>query len=234
MQQKGLSDSIAAALASGQSYRDLHSAPTATGKHSFTICISREPGSNAMAVARELGPRLGWPVYDKELLDIIGKEMGLRSSQLELLDEKPMSWLEQAFVNFASEYNLNHETYVIHLLALLRALGSRGQCIIVGRGANYVLPVATTLRVKLVADLPERIAMVREIHGLSEKDANHWIERTVKERHDFIKTHFHQEVSDVHLVDVVFNLSQFSTTQVADMVLEALKKKQEHVGKTGK
>ena len=233
MQQKGLSESIAAALASGQAYRDLHDAPTTSGKHSFTISISREPGSNAMAVARELGPRLGWPVYDKELLDIIGKEMGLRSSQLELLDEKPMSWLEQAFINFASEYNLNHETYVIHLLALLRALGSRGQCIIVGRGASYVLPAANTLRVKLVADLHDRVAMVREVHGLSEKEALHWIERTTKDRHDFIKTHFHQEVTNVHLVDIVLNLSQFTVSQVADMVLEALKKKQEHLARTG-
>ncbi|MGE5388460.1 MAG: hypothetical protein ACM3NE_06195, partial [Hyphomicrobiales bacterium] len=33
---------------------------------SFTIALSREAGSGGTLVAREIGRRLNWPVYDRE------------------------------------------------------------------------------------------------------------------------------------------------------------------------
>jgi hypothetical protein len=45
----------------------------------FTIAISREAGANGSALGRLLGERLGWPVYDYELVERIANDMGLRS-----------------------------------------------------------------------------------------------------------------------------------------------------------
>src|SRR6516164_5144872 len=67
----------------------------------FTIAISREAGANGSAVGRLLGERLGWPVYDYELIERIASEMGLRSTLLESVDEKRMSWLEECVASFS-------------------------------------------------------------------------------------------------------------------------------------
>lgn len=192
----------------------------------FTICLSREAGSNALAVATELGKRLDWPVYDKELIDIISRELGVRTNQLEMLDEKPKTWLEKAFVDNLNETRISHETYVTQLVASIRSLSSQGHCIIVGRGASFILPSENTLRVKLVADLHERLTMIRQVRGLNEADALKWIEETTRERHEFVHNHLKKDTDDVHLVDLVINLTQFSVPQVADLIMEALKKKQ--------
>ena len=57
---------------------------TATG---LTVAITREAGSPGTTLARELGKRLDWPVYDHELVEQIAQDMGLRSSLLDSVDE---------------------------------------------------------------------------------------------------------------------------------------------------
>ena len=43
-------------------------------------------------MARLVGQKLGWPVYDQELLEYIAHEMHLRAGVLESLDEKAFRW----------------------------------------------------------------------------------------------------------------------------------------------
>jgi len=57
----------------------------------YTIAVSREAGSGGASIAREIGRRLGWAVYDHELLDKISAETGLRTELLESLDENGTS-----------------------------------------------------------------------------------------------------------------------------------------------
>src|SRR5262249_20270453 len=59
----------------------------------FTIALSRQSGAGGGTIARAVGARLGWSVYDRELLQKIGDEMGLQATLLERVDEKRESWL---------------------------------------------------------------------------------------------------------------------------------------------
>src|SRR6516165_4841966 len=68
----------------------------------FTVAISREAGANGAVIAGRLGDRLGWPVYDRALLEWIAGEMGLRTSLLESVDEKRVSWLRECVEAFTS------------------------------------------------------------------------------------------------------------------------------------
>ncbi len=60
---------------------------------------------------------------------------------------------------------------VHHLVETLRALGAHGECVIVGCGAAFILPAKTTLRVRLVSPLPQRIQVVSRQYGISEQEA---------------------------------------------------------------
>ena len=44
----------------------------------FTIAVSREVGTRGSSVAEEVGKLLNWHVYDRDLLENIAHEMGLR------------------------------------------------------------------------------------------------------------------------------------------------------------
>src|SRR5262245_15881472 len=61
----------------------------------LTIAVSREAGANGALVARAVEQQLGWPVYDRELLQRVAEHMGLRASLLEAVDEKRKGWFQE-------------------------------------------------------------------------------------------------------------------------------------------
>jgi len=147
---------------------------------------------------------------------------------LKLIDEKPVSFLEQAVISMLSDYNLNHDSYMVHLVAAVRALGEKGACILVGRGASFILPPATTLRVRLVADLPDRIAVVQKLKGLSEKEAAQWIDKTMHERHRFVKKNFGKDLIHPHHYDLLLNTTRWTAASAAELIVDALQRLEVH------
>jgi cytidylate kinase len=188
----------------------------------FTIAFSREAGSGGTLVAREIGRRLNWPVYDRELLEHLANELQVDVDQLQYVDERPGSWLVDCLKAFAAASTVTEVTYFRRLLNLLLALGARGECVIVGRGAPFVLPVDTTLRVRLLASRQDRIALLCREHGLDPTEAARYVETTDRERMRFIKDHFHKDLTDPQLYDLVLNASRFSVEECAAIIIEAL------------
>lgn len=192
----------------------------------LTIAISREAGANGSAVGRLLGERLGWPVYDYELVERIANEMGLRSTLLESVDEKRMGWLEECVASFFRGSAVPESAYVRQLVETLLSLAMHGECIIVGRGANVVAPPETTLRVRLVAPLWARIATVQKRRDVSFEEAQRWVEKTDRERARFLKEHFHKDAAAPYIHDLVLNSSRFSIEACAEMIIDALHRMQ--------
>jgi cytidylate kinase len=201
-----------------------------SGPRAFTIALSREAGTNGTAVAHDIGQRLGWQVYDYELLERIAQEMGLRTKLLESVDERRQNWLLEAFetlssvpMNSDAAVFVSESAYVHNLIKTVLALGVHGQCVIVGRGAPFILPPATTLRVRLVAPVMDRILTVMSRSpDLSERQAAHEVRDTDRERNDFIRDHFMKDPEDVHNFDLVINVSRLNVADCADLIIDAL------------
>jgi cytidylate kinase len=201
--------------------------PPATRKLAFTIAVSRESGAGGASVARELGSRLDWPVYDRELLELISEQSGLQKELLESLEERETSraaeWLESLFV----PKTVTRIQFAHRLVKTLSALAARGDCIIVGRGATVILPESTTLRVRLVAPRKTRIARIQSKSGLPERSVGLRIDEIDSLRAEFIRSQFHKDVVDVHHYDLVINTDRFSVSSSADLIITALKQLEE-------
>jgi len=189
----------------------------------YTIALSREAGALGTSVARELSKRLNWPVYDHELLVELAKDLGVGTRLLEEADEKPASWLKECIEAFAAVPAVSGITYFRHLLKALQTLSARGECVIVGRGAALILPPGTTLRVRLLATLEDRIAAISRERHVSPAEAARFVETTDRARIRFIKDHFHKDPTDPQHYDLVVNTSRFSVAECADLILEALR-----------
>src|SRR4051794_16028691 len=59
----------------------------------ITITIGRQAGTNADELARDLGAQLNWPVYDRELLELVAQDMGAKEEALEGMDDRRSSWI---------------------------------------------------------------------------------------------------------------------------------------------
>jgi cytidylate kinase len=195
-------------------------APPLSAPAPFTIALSREAGANGTAVARAVAEKLGWPVYDRELLQRIADDMGLHASLLESVDEKRVSWLQE----ITSASQVSAAGYVRRLIETVLSLGRLGACVIVGRGAAQILPPETTLRVRLVAPLEARITAVSRKHGVSREEAARQVKKTDRDRSDFVMEHFHKDPADSRHYDLVLNSARFSVVDCAEVIIEALRR----------
>ena len=194
-----------------------------------TVAVSREAGANGALVARAVADRLGWPLYDKELLQRIASEMGVHAHLLSSVDEKRKSWLTEAFESLGSGSVLNASSYVKRLGETLFSLAAHGECVLVGRGAAQILPASSTLRVRMVAPLEARINTVRQREHISREEAARCVTEIERERARFVKDHFQKDVADAHDYDLVLNTARFSVEGCADVILEAVQRFQARV-----
>ena len=188
-----------------------------------TIAISREAGALGSSVGQELATRLGWQLYDQELLQRIGAEMGLRASLLASVDEHRTNWVRELVDGFATHKTISSSSYVHHLIEMLLSLASHGECIIVGRGAPHVLPQESTLRVRLVAPRAFRISAIQKMRGLPADQAARWVDTADQERASFVKANFHKDLANPDLYDLIVNVARFPVPQVAGLIIAALR-----------
>lgn len=193
-----------------------------TSQQKLSVAISREVGAHGTAVALETGRLLGWRVYDHELLEQIAHDLHVGIREVEAADERPGNWLGESIEAFGSRRAVTETSYFVHLRQAMKSLAEIGRCVIVGRGSIHLLPAETTLRVRIQAPLPSRIAAVGRERDCSEKDAARYIELETERRHRFLRDHFQREPADSRNYDLVLDSSRFSVTGCAEMIVQAV------------
>jgi cytidylate kinase len=191
-------------------------------KPAFTIAIGRQAGARGMATARAVGERLGWAVYDRELVERIAQDMKLQAGLLEGVDERKVGWLQEFMESFSSAPVVSDIAYVHRLTKTIASLVAQGDCVLVGRGVAHILPLATTLRVRLVAPVAWRVTAISRKLGVSEGEAAVQVAAIDRQRVQFVREHFHKDTTDPSLYDLVLNAERFSVEQCADLIVEAL------------
>jgi len=195
----------------------------------WTIAISREAGIDAGAYARAISQQLGWPVWDHELLELIALRLGANVRELESLDERHVSWIQESIEAFLSLHSVSQHTFVRHLRETVEDLAALGHCVIVGRGSPHLLPAKNTLKIRLIAPMDARIAAFRQ--QMQFADASHAaraVEKIDRERVRFVREHFHADAADPARYDMVLNTSHISHADCARLALDFLQAAHHH------
>jgi cytidylate kinase len=188
----------------------------------FTITVSRESGARGRTVATEIGRQLGWPVHDREIMEKTAEQLRRPYSHVEGVDERPVGWLEECLSGLLTRDRVPTGTYLKHLVGVIRGLGLIGHCVLVGRGANCVLPPATTVRVRLVAPLPERVKVMAARQNVGEKEAARLVSKTDFERGQFVRANFHVDPAAPERYDVILNTARLTPAECARTVIGVL------------
>jgi cytidylate kinase len=199
----------------------------------LSVALSREVGARATEVAQEIGKRLGWAVYDHELLERLASEMNVRVGLIESVDERHVSWLQEALEQVATAQHASESSYVVPLVETVTTLATYGHCVIVGRGAAMFLPSNTVLRVRLIAPRESRIARVALRKNCDPDEAEKYVEKTDRQRIRFIKDHFHKDATDPQHYDLVINTSRVAVEDAAELIVTALQRMESSIAKTG-
>lgn len=105
------------------------------------ITISREFGSGGRTIGKEVANRLGIPCYDKDLIERIAEETGYAKTFVENEGEyAPNSnSLAYMFLGRGADGLSNVDHIWIAQKKVIAELAEQGDCVIVGRCADYLL-----------------------------------------------------------------------------------------------
>jgi len=182
------------------------------------ICISRLVGLEGHSVLADLGARLGWPVFDREILGLMAGDDDLTRRLYETLDHRDLKWWESALSPFVmGRYVVND--YLRRLCETVLALARQSPSVFVGRGIDFVLPPDQGLRVCLFASLPTRIRALADRYGVTETEARQLIAQGEAERRDFILRVFHLEPTDPGRFDLILNLDRLTSAEAVDIIV---------------
>ena len=180
------------------------------------ITISREMGTGAYGVAKELAKKLKYTLVDGPKLASCAAEYGLSLEMLQAVDEKPPSY--NTVEDRARAASLNS----IELILL--DLAKKGNVILYGRGGqDLVQGCGNVLRLRFVADFEERVERFAEREWIDPDLAQELIRRSDHQRGGFIHFYFDRDWNDPLGYDLTFNTSRLSPSAIIDIIVAAVK-----------
>ena len=185
------------------------------------ITIGRQFGSGGREIGKKIARELEIPYYDKELLAV---------DFLQDMDEKhPHSLLYSLCVGrpnlVLGNCNISVERMASKAQreAVLHVAG-QGSCVIVGRGADYILRNETRLfRVFVSAGMDFRIQRVVKRDGITEDEARDRIRSMDKARSAYYNFNTEQKWGAAQNYDLCLNVSQWGTDGSVELILRALR-----------
>lgn len=140
------------------------------------VTISREFGSGGRSIGRMVAERLGYRFYDQELILDVAKESGLAKEVVAEYEEyathKNSFLYAIAMSNGGGFYGgMSFANQVqIAQAKVIRQLAEKGNCVIVGRGSDYILREREDcLHVFIHADMAFRAERIVRLYGETDK-----------------------------------------------------------------
>jgi len=190
------------------------------------ITISREKRSGGRTIAYMVAKKLGspWKVYHKEIIDKIAAEEKLEKELVEEIDEKRLSLTDQLINDFFGKRYLNLSRYYKSLVKVISEIAQRGYAIIVGRGAEYLIPHA--LKIRILGDMEHRINIAMKYDKFSRQKAIEFLKKCDEERDEFIKNLYHHDPKKAHHYDLVIKTGpNLSLEDATDLIVKLTKKR---------
>jgi cytidylate kinase len=186
------------------------------------ITLSREPGSGGKLVGKAVADRLGLELFHQEIINAMAASADTSARIIRTLDERGVSMLEDWVSAAISERHLWPDEYSQVMMRVIGTIGRHGKALIVGRGANFVLPPENRFRVRIIAPLEMRVDRVAETFGVGKKEAKKRVLRTESDRRAFVRKYFHSDIRDPANYDMILNSGTLAVDSAADAICSAV------------
>jgi len=181
------------------------------------ITISRGSYSRGKEIAEKVAEKLGYKCISRDLLLEVSKKYNIPEVKLvhaihdapSILDrfnrkkDKYMAFIKSALLNQFKEDNI-----VYHGLA----------------GHFFVRHVPHALKVRVIADMEDRVQSEMERKGLSETKARRMLEQDDKQRREWSQDLYGIDTADPSLYDLVVHIQQLTVNDAVDLICDTVSK----------
>ena len=192
------------------------------------ITIGREFGSGGRELGRYLAEILGCAYYDREIITEISKRTSLSEKYIQhITEQKPVIPFPihtgRTFWAVIPDYNqsVQQEQHTI-----IQEMADKSDCVIVGRGADYILRESHPFRLFVYSDMESKIARCRKNESadyqagesLTDKDLARRIEQINKGRAEYYEFYTGQKWGDKANYDLCVNTSSRDIKVLAEVI----------------
>ena len=184
-----LKDMIFPETASAENESEANEQTTGTyGKN--VIAIGRQFGSGGHDMGKALAEKLGYDFYDAEIIQMTAGTTGytpefIKKNEEIMTNSLLYDLVNQMYLNTDMQDEAPKDKIFEAESQVVRDLAKKGNCVIVGRCADYVLRnSANCLKVFFSAPLESRIKRVAQSQNISEKEARAVVQKNEKLRAD--------------------------------------------------
>jgi cytidylate kinase len=186
------------------------------------ICVTRNLGSGAREIARDLARELNYEIFGRTIIDHIARDMNVQRRIIDTRDERFHSSIEVLVDSWLQGRQLENEDYLRSLTRVIQGIARKGGVIFLGRGANFILGERAALRLRVMAPRDVRIRRLALYDSISEEEAAKSIDKHDRGRRDFIRQFFAADIDDPIHSDLSINTGRIEPRRCLPIVLRAL------------
>jgi cytidylate kinase len=193
------------------------------------VTVSSEPGSGGQVIARSIAGKMGYDLFQRDIIREIADRADIGASVIESLEKERLSGIEDFIATLVSRRYLWPEMYLEQLMKVISVIGKHGRAVIAGRGANFILPPNERLSIRVVAPMDLRVQNISRLLNISEDEARKRVIMKEAKRKAFIRKSFNADIADPINYDLTFNTEFIRYEAAVEAVLQIL----EGGGKSG-
>ena len=207
------------------------------------ITISREYGSGGRLIGKLVAESLGYDFYDKEIIDMAAQESGLSPDFIKKTEQNLSSGflynllLGSSYSGTANGASSINGTQMLPLAdqvfnaerKVILDLSKKGNCVIVGRCADYILNTSdeidskSLLNVFIYGNLEEKLKRIEDLYKEPEQAAKKTIQQIDKRRANHYNTFTEATWGDRKNYDIMINSSTAGIEETARLISEIAK-----------
>jgi cytidylate kinase len=205
---------------------DAQTPPPLSHPRGLSVAISRESGARGGTIAKKVGELVGWQVFNQESLDYLIQDDTARQRLLAEVPSSAKVWAEAHFTQLQQNQKLAADPDTLAMVRLVLAVAARGDAVIVGRGAGFMLPVESTVHVRLIAPFERRVAYFAQALRLSREEAAAEVKARDERRAEFLMRTLSRNPADPTGYDAIVNVDRLGLEGSAQFIAWAIRTKQ--------
>ena len=182
------------------------------------IVISKGSYSHGNEVAARVAQKLNLNCISRDIL--IGTSKKFNISELRLIraiEDSP---------SFLDKYTFGREKYIKYIKAAILNELAKGRVIYHGfAGHFFVRDIPHVLKVRIIAEMEERIAYMMKREKVSKEDAAQLVKKVDEERTKWSMKLYGMDTWDSRLYDLVINIGKVTMDHAVDLICQTVKLK---------
>jgi len=186
------------------------------------ITVSMEPGSGGSMIAQKIAERLEFDYFNRDIVEQIAKTSKIRGAVINSLEKERLSGVKDFISSLMEDQYIHPDTYLKHLLVVISTIAQHGRAVIVGRGANFILPAADIFSVRVIAPTDMRVRNVALEYRASTEEAKRRVIRRESRRKAFVRHSFNANIGNPIHYNMIINTGKMGIAASVEAVIAAV------------